>query len=547
MAVTIDTPQRIDSLTWRVTWSSDLGAGTVFYVWLNGELVSTGTETSTTVVAAGGSFPSLFITDDEDETPGGVSNGHFTIAWDVPSGAEQMIIESQAAGAGTWSTVQTLDVTGGDAIIFFTTGFLADATGYIYAAKAVDGAGNISTRSLAHFPMVRLPDVPEVEMTYSDISGLVTITSDLVPGENTFWLYKGEDGPVDYASAWEEITAFPHVTAALDLSTITRLTVRQKNPWRLESQNDNPTVFDIDGDGAAQTEAPSDPEQITITPSAGGTMLVEALYFAGLDGYVGPGNSGSAADTWAIWITSDGSTPDPSDPETDTEAMILSTGVPKLEFTTAAFSDGATIKVLVRVRRTADTRDSANTAIAQAVADATAPDAPELNLTQTGPGQGGEAVIDALYQDADNYVTAINWEPFFGGPALRFYLGGDLVMQIDTGGVRIKGIVIEGGAAPGTSHTDEIEHATGFWHFAGGSPLTRRWSLNADGNLSVPGGVVEVFAYPWNADGLPDTYAANWDVIANDLIFSPDLSREAAIFRDDDNKLYARSITEGAF
>lgn len=544
MAVTIQSTRQIDGLSWLVTWSTDLGAGTLFYVWLEGELLTTTTATSMTVVAAAG-YPNLFITDDAAERPGGDASGYFTVAWTVPAGTETMLLETQDA-AGDWTTLQTVQVANGQALVLYTAGYLDDATGYIYGARAQDAAGNTSGRGTALFPMVRRPDVPAVTMAYDSGTGTVTITSALTPGENTFALYKGEDGDVDYGSAWETITSFPHETAALAVGTVTRLTVRQTNPWRLESGNDNPTVFDLDGAGEEQASVPSDPEDVTIEAAAGGAVRIDALYLAGLDGYEGPGTTGDAADTWAIWITDDGSTPDPGDTPTATETMALATGWAKLEYTSGAYADGATIKALVRVRRTADGGESTNTGVVTTTADATAPGAPSLSRANTGDGQGQEAIIDALYQDADNYVALVNWDGEVFTPALRFYLGGVLVMQVDQFGVRLRGTVYEGGTAPGTAHTEAIEWASGYWHFAAGASLTRRWSVDANGNLSVPGGVVESADYPYNIEGLPDNYAGNWAVVANDLVMSVDLSAVAATWRDDDNCLYTRTVAEGA-
>ena len=551
MAVTINRPVQIDRYTWLVTYSSSLSDPT-FYIWLNGQLVSTTKSTEYRVTVVGSSSPVLDIFDDAASQPEASAQGFFEVMWTLPAAAVQVKVERQAAGSGSWSEIGTFDVIQGTAKFRFTTEYLDDKTGYIYAATAIDAAGRESEREMAHFPMVRIPDVPAVSMSYDNGTRQVTISSSLTPGENTFALYRGEDTEVDYSSFWEEIDSFPHVTAALSLDTLTRLTVRQTNPWMRESANDNPTEFNVGPAGTLVTPPPSAPEDITITAISSGKVKLEAQYMAALDGYVRPATTGNAADTWVIWLTSDGSDPDPADTPTATEAMKLPAGWAKLEYESAAFTNGATIKALVRVRRTSDSVDSTNTGIVSTTADTSAATSPTLDRTNTGFGQGNEANIAGLYQDANNRVALLNWDAETKSPALRFYLGGVLVMQVDLDGVKLRGGVFVGNTVDGTAMSAGIEWASGYWYFGAGSSLTRRWILTAAGNLYIPGSAVAMGEnYPYNLDSLPDSYATNWQVIssgdaANDLILSPDLSRANVIFRDNDNNVYAPGFEAGA-
>src|SRR5690349_1299822 len=90
----------------------------------------------------------------------------------------------------------------------------------------------------------------------------------------------------------------------------------------------------------------------------------------------GPASTSSGqADTFLIYLTADGSDPDP-DLDTPTEVeMTKADGIARLDFTSDAFSEGTTVKVIVRTRRSGTPNvDSSNVEIRSAIVTLIGPD-----------------------------------------------------------------------------------------------------------------------------------------------------------------------------
>jgi hypothetical protein len=181
-------------------------------------------------------------------------------------------------------------------------------------------------------------------------------------------LYRGVDAEPDLsAAAYETFASLPHDTPAQAASHTYYFVLRKRNKYNLCSQNIASWSVKIDAGGANANE-PSAPVEQTITPAAGGTMQIGAAYNYLEDA------AAVRADTWAVWLTSNGSAPDPATTPTYTVAMAQTTGRAPLAYTSSAFGGGLTIKALVRARRAGTPNvDSANTASVSAVADATGP------------------------------------------------------------------------------------------------------------------------------------------------------------------------------
>ena len=159
--------------------------------------------------------------------------------------------------------------------------------------------------------------------------------------------------------------------------------VRRRNRYGLQSENLVTAYVELDDEFKPITRRPSSPRGTSLTPSAGGTMIVEARYIRGAD------NSpieDRRADTWQIYVRSNGTDPDP-DVDTPTEVeMIDVDGVPRLRWTSPAYANGATIKVIVRTARSGDGRDDGNLDIMTATATADGPAAPNIKLTAVADG-----------------------------------------------------------------------------------------------------------------------------------------------------------------
>ena len=130
--------------------------------------------------------------------------------------------------------------------------------------------------------------------------------------------------------------------------------------------------------GAAAATPPAEPFDQALVDRAGGVIEITAAYTSSGE------PSDLIADTWAIWFTTDGSTPDPdNDPADDTVAMVFGRDALSLlewsaagPYTLPAQADGVVVKVVVRARRAADGADSVNGTIITATVSTSGPAVP---------------------------------------------------------------------------------------------------------------------------------------------------------------------------
>ena len=188
-------------------------------------------------------------------------------------------------------------------------------------------------------------------------------------------LYRGVDGAPDLdAAPWETFESLPHVSAALDASHVYRFLTRLRNEYGLVSRNLDEWSVTVDADGNAEATPPSAPQEVGLEAAAAGTVLVTARYYYDLDG-------SNQADAFLIYLTNDGGDPDPEVDEATEVSMSKVDGTAKLDWTSEANDDEATVKVLVRTRRsgTPDV-DSTNTAVLSTTAETDGPAAPAGNV-----------------------------------------------------------------------------------------------------------------------------------------------------------------------
>ena len=184
-------------------------------------------------------------------------------------------------------------------------------------------------------------------------------------------LYQGIDAQPDFtAAAWQTFNALPFTTPVLAVGHTYNFVLRKRNQHNLVSQNVQAWQLILDSGGSSALY-PSAPISQSMAQAAGGAGLITATYDALKD------LANVAADTWAVWLTSDGSTPNTSSAATYTTPMIISDGQPKLSYLTAGFAQGTVLKAIVRARRSgAPTYDSQNSTVLQITADAIGPVAP---------------------------------------------------------------------------------------------------------------------------------------------------------------------------
>ena len=177
----------------------------------------------------------------------------------------------------------------------------------------------------------------------------------------SFQLYKGEDAVPDF-------TLPPASSgAALPLSVVVAppgagtktvyLTTRETNTGAPQSLNQYGHPFVIDATGALVTETLHAPNNVTATVIENCSLRIAAQYQSGYDD--------DPATAFHVWITTDGSTPNPAGAPTYTQAMIPDglSDTYDLLYLAGPYVHMQTIKLLVRSYRAGDAVSSSNTAI----------------------------------------------------------------------------------------------------------------------------------------------------------------------------------------
>lgn len=181
--------------------------------------------------------------------------------------------------------------------------------------------------------------------------------------------------PIDYdAAPFESFASLPHETGTLAANTVHRFVLRFRNRYDLLSQNLSEWRLELDGDGDQVSVRPSDPVGAFAQAIADGEVLIGAHYTPASDG-------SAAADTWLVYLRSNGTDPVPG-VDTPTEvAMRSNDGVAKLRHIAGPFSEGADVRAIVRTRRqgTPDV-DSTSTTVVSAIATLLGPDAPTAGI-----------------------------------------------------------------------------------------------------------------------------------------------------------------------
>lgn len=324
-----------------------------------------------------------------------------------------------------------------------------------------------------------------------------------------YLLYRGVDEEPDLTAApWETFATLGHLTGTLAPDATYYFVLRRRNKYGLISQNITSTVIEIDALGDEVFTPPSAPEEQALNAGLAGIVTVSALYQPGLDG-------DNAADTWLIYLTSDGSTPDP-DVDTPIEVVMdIDVDLVWLDYDSDAFADGATIKVIIRTRRTGEA-DSTNTNVLTTTASTAGSTAISAGACW-GLDRADETAVRVWTHDADNYIDLITETNTF-----RFVIGGAPVAGITAGGM-----LARAGATSLTPYSFDIFHedlieidaGTGALCFAGGDPGSRfrMMEISPAGNLRVSGITIEA-GYPFAEDNVENI---SWD--DPNLDFSGDL------------------------
>lgn len=156
-------------------------------------------------------------------------------------------------------------------------------------------------------------------------------------------LYVGEDAMPDFGAAPAGTGALP-LSVALAPGHRHYYALRERNAYGLVSFNTLCESKVIAGDGAEVVEVLSDPTVLSLTSTAGGEISVALRYDDLIDEV--------AADAWRLYVTSDGTDPEP-DTDTPENTQMRQSGLarPQIENTIrlGPYDYGATVKVVARV------------------------------------------------------------------------------------------------------------------------------------------------------------------------------------------------------
>ncbi len=338
----------------------------------------------------------------------------------------------------------------------------------------------------------------------------------------TYLLYRGVDTAADLdGAAWETFVSSPHVTAALAASHTYHFVTRRRNRFGLISQNIAEEIITVDADGDQEAIPPTAPEEISIDAAAAGAVRVQARYF-----YLPDEADALDADTWLVWLTSDGNDPVPGVDTPHEVAIAKIDGLAVLDYTSDPFTDGATIKTIVRTRRTEGTVE------VPVYVDSTNVDVYSTTADTSGPG---DVVPDGQFE---TYNTDADWVTVWTGDAsnyveadterevMRFVVGGAVVAAIG----RARTLYLKGELSE-LAFDDNLTVATylslsgGSILFAVGTTTKRRVAtLDGSGNLRVAA-FREIETYPVAYGVFSDSI--EWHSADNALAFSLDLSDTA--------------------
>ena len=190
MATTLSPPTKAAIRAWRYAWSGT----SPFYVYRDGKTVFGLSSTTKTeyIVEGPDNFepPSIEVIDSTETTATVQQIIHPPFAilqWRGANSAVQYILQEYITATATWTTWQSIRETGAG-YYSFQTPVLDDVTTATWRVVAQDAAGNSSYVTHQIF-IVRNPDPPTIDLSYSSVSSNVTVTARTVQTTATPGIY----------------------------------------------------------------------------------------------------------------------------------------------------------------------------------------------------------------------------------------------------------------------------------------------------------------------------------------------------------------------
>lgn len=229
-------------------------------------------------------------------------------------------------------------------------------------------------------------------------------------------LYNGEDAAPDFTAAPLETSATLPFSEPLTNSVVNNYAVRYRNRYNLTSLNVLTEARELDGSANDITNALTDPEVVSIDSIAGGEVALVLRYNGSLDAV--------PADTFRLYVTSDGTTPDPGT-DTPTDYSMQPTGLAPLtnqrRIVLGPYDYGDTVKIIARVYSTTLDDESASVTVTTETVDTQVPVMPNWQGLSTGLFAGHNITgydSTTAYGDADIRIT--NGETILSGSAEAF-------------------------------------------------------------------------------------------------------------------------------
>jgi hypothetical protein len=172
MAVTIDTIKRLSATSIELYVSSDI-SGAVFYVWKNADLVCTSQGNRIVVSISSGETPVISVFDSATEKPENIFPSRITLGWYKAADTETYRIEKYS-GSEWVNVAEVKDIS--KQFYIWKSEIISDGEEVQFRIIPVGRNGNDGTAKVFNVLMVRVPDVPDVNYSYSSSTQKITIT-----------------------------------------------------------------------------------------------------------------------------------------------------------------------------------------------------------------------------------------------------------------------------------------------------------------------------------------------------------------------------------
>ena len=174
MAITSLTTQQLDPRAFLIEFTSGLSDPT-FYIYRDGVLVETTTETSFQVFLSPSETFRIEVFDDIGDVPGVGHSGHLLMTWRGVSESDHYLVQHFVDAA--WVTVSRVQEIA-QSVYVFESSFLDDMTTHQFQILAVGTDGNESDPLSFSGLVVRRPDRPRVIWDWDSGTGTLTATED---------------------------------------------------------------------------------------------------------------------------------------------------------------------------------------------------------------------------------------------------------------------------------------------------------------------------------------------------------------------------------